>query len=344
MAIQKEEVRIDFHSISKCGWYKHGDAVPAFSSVEDVLAQLAQWSAGVDLSLTKMADPGGKNNQEPVYLFGTKKIGDNWVFATWNEVPASEAGVASVALNSKVGVPKVSMNKVDPNGVPGFATYFWVLPKKGLLATVRFGSRPSTGQSGMVGYVGRFMSSYMSYCIQGVNFQGKPAVVGYTDLGNGVPKKVRPAFKTNAFAKTGPRDLILANVDKIRKVVRRGHVTALNEVDRAWWQSSMRFIRAAGRPDYIAVRRSAYIELEYQPTLEELKAMIAAEEADPEVTGWDDMGFVLQGQTKTLWLSREQASGDFELDIDRTDAETINLEALLTELNAKQIQILRVLE
>ena len=344
MRTQQELVRINFFDVKRCGWYKSGEDSPAFGSIEGVLSELQTWSQGVDLSMTKMADAGGKNNKDPVYLLGIKKRGHNWVFATWNEVPSDEAGVATVAIDSKVGVPKVSMNKVDPNSIPGFATYFWVLPQKGLIATIRFG-RPHTGQTPMVAYLGRFMSSYMSYAIPGTNFLGQPAIVGYTDLNDGVAKKVKPMLKTMAYRKTGPRDHILANAGKIRKVVRRGHVTVLNKVDRDWWQSAMQFLRSAGEPDVATVRRSAYVELEYQPSLDDLKGMIAAEEADPDVSGWDDMGFVLQGDPgKTHWLGREQATGDFDLQVNRIDGETVELDALLLELERKQVQILTVLD
>lgn len=103
-----EEVKINFYSINKCGFYFRGNDNPDFGGIDDVLSQLQKWSKGIDLSLTKISDPSASADQLPVYLFGLHNTTDSWVMATWNEVPATESGVPSIRRDSKVARPKFS--------------------------------------------------------------------------------------------------------------------------------------------------------------------------------------------------------------------------------------------
>lgn len=343
--LNTEEVNINFYRVTRCGYYAFGENDPAFSSINDVLRQLEEWTSGSDLSLTKIADPGGNNQDYPIYLLGIHQSGGDWVFATWNEVPSHETGVASVKLDSKVGTPEVHINGIEPNSIPGYATYFWVIPSMNLMATIRF-THLTNGQRQMQNYLGRFMSSYTKYAISGVNAEGQPAIIGYTDLDDRTPKKVRPYFKTMAYTKVGPREFILDNQTNIRKVVRRGHVTTQNVVDRAFWQKAIRYVRGSEQAANSAfVKQAVYVEIEYQPSHEELRLMIDTEIGDIDATGWDDLGFVMQGEaSKTYWVGRAGARGDFQLNVDRLDEEAVDLASLLTALNQNRPNILQLLE
>lgn len=339
-----EDAKVSFFRVERCGYYRHGQKVPDFGSLANTCSQLAVWSRGVDLAMTKLSEPGAGADQQPVYLAGIEQLHGDYVFATWNEVPSHEAGVASISLDSKVGAPKVALNTLPKNSIPGYATYFWVIPSKNLIATIRFG-RPVSGQTAMVGYVKRFLEQYSSFAVWKDLNTPNAKVMGFTDLGDGKPKPgLKPAFKTSAFVKTGPRDQIIKNHAAIVKVVRRGHLSTTRQPDRALFQKLVQFVRSE-QPTSVAVNQSAYLELEYTPTLEELKAMIKAEEADLESFGWDDLGFAFKGEaSKTVWLGRSGAIGDFELGFDRVDEETIVLSSLAKALHDSRAKILKLLE
>lgn len=336
-----EEVKISFFKVAKCGYYTHGAVQPSFSSLEDVLLQLQDWTKDTELSLTKIADPSGIADDHPVYLFGIRKIQNTWLFATWNEVPSTEAGVSSVSMNSIVGAPRVHANAIVKNSIPGFATYFWAIPGRNLIATIKFAGGRS-GQSSMASYLGRFMSIYMRYAITENRGNNQVTVIGHTDKGDRVPMNVRPAFKTYAYQRPNRAASILSNVSRIRKVVRRGHITTDKVVSRAIWQGAMKYIRSNQSPGHV-VKQRIYIEVDYRPTLVELKAMIAEEESDPDVAGWDDMGFLLDGDSTTHWLGKEHATGVFPLSIERIDAESVELGSLMKALHANANAIMAIL-
>jgi len=339
--LRPEEVKISFFKIDRCGFYSYGTSQASFGSIEDTLTQLQQWSSGSDLALTRIADPTGRADENPVYLFGIRKLGASWILATWNEIPSHESGVPSVSMNAKVGETAVHMNDIEEDSIPGFATYFWIVPERNVLATIRFKNGRS-GQGDMVSYIGRFMSRFTSYTILSRR-NNEQIVVGYTDRDDEIDRKVRPVFRTHAFQKPNRSQFLFQNVDRIRRVVRRGHMSTTTSSERDLWQSLIRFVRSSQEGNHV-VRKRIYVELDYSPNLAELQAMIAAEETDPDVTGWDDMGFVLEGESNPHWLGKEHATGDFMLNVARINEEAVDLQSILQALSDNRDSILQLLQ
>jgi hypothetical protein len=341
---QQELIKIYFYNIRRCGFHRFGSNAPDFSSLSDILSQLQDWTAGVDLSLTKIADPKGNNEEYPVYLLGIERLGEEWAFATWNEVPSHQMGVASVSSDSKVGTPRVHINGIEPNSIPGYATYFWALPKYGLIASIRF-NHMSSGQERMRSYIERFMSTYTRYVIQGVDAEGNTVILGYTDANDNVPKKAKPYFRTTPFVKPAHIAFIMNNRTSIRKVIRQGSVTVQNAIHRTWWQDSIRLL--TGNPNAsnnAFMKQSVRLELEYQPSIDELELIIGTQANELETAGWEDIGFVMRGSPTIHWLGRNNASGSFDLTIDRKDAEAVDLQSLLRVLNGNRANIFKLLE
>jgi hypothetical protein len=61
-----------------------------------------------------------------------------------------------------------------------------------------------------------------------------------------------------------------------------------------------------------------------------LQAQWDAESAQME--DWDDVGFVLAGESTPYWLSKSVARGTLELDVERDNLEVVNSQSLLSEL------------
>lgn len=340
-----EEATVQFYKVDRCGWYRYKDQEPTFGNLGDVFSQLAEWSNGVGLASTRMNPVDADDNEYPTYLFGLFHRRGDWVFATWNQVPHSESGVASVQENSIVGDPQVVMNEIAEDSIPGYATYFWIIPEHNVIASIRF-NRAQTGQFPMTRYVSQFMATASAYAVVDED-DDEERVVGFRNDPNSAPLKLRASFKTSIFAKPGPRDFLLQNYHRIKKIIRRGHISATEASELRWWQSSLRTIfrsdsAAQGRA---VINKRVYVELDYSPSLDELQEIIAGQDGDIEATGFDDVGFELTGEGNTkYWLSRERARGTFNLDIVRHDEETIDLQSLLTALQQWRPQILALLE
>ncbi|MCS3393216.1 hypothetical protein NX868_17670 [Burkholderia thailandensis] len=344
--VPNETVKITFYKIDQCGYYPWGSRQASFGGISDTFEQLRDWSAGMPLSLTKLFDDGGANDERlPIYLAGIVARGNEWVFATWNEVPAHEGGVASISRDSPVGDPEVHINEIAENSIPGYATYFWVIPQRSLIASIRFVHNVS-GQQGMRDYVERFLAREARYVVGGQNEDGENVVVGYAEDGVNLDGVKYPKFKTLAFVKDGPRQYILDNVGRIRRVMRRGHLTVENRVQRTTWEGLVSFIRGR-RPDDqpIVMDKSVFVEMEYQPTIDELREIFAREDENGDGRMWDDIGFKFQGEgSKPYWLRRSLASDSFEIYVERRNEEIVDLEVLAGSLNDHRRRILAILE
>jgi hypothetical protein len=335
-----EEVHITFFDIKKCGFYKARDRSPMFGGVDDILTQVQQWSTALDLSQTKLIDAATDTDEDPVYLFGLKKKAASWLVATWNEVPSSVSGVASVSMNSKVGDAKVHLNGVVANSIPGYATYFWIIPGRSLLATVKFSNK--SGQPGFAAYLGTFMSRYCRYVVL-ENRNGIDAVAGYTNTSDRkVITNIAPQFKTKLYHKPSVIKFFTDNVATIRRVLRRGHLSSASTVDTSLWQNFIKFVH--GQPNRANVTdQRVYLELDYRPTAAELIQMIEAEN-QLQHRGYDDLGFMFDGDSKEHWLSGSRAAGVISLNVKRINEAAVDIESLLLALQDNESEILKFLQ
>lgn len=340
--IVKEDVRFTFYRIEKCGFFKHGAEQPTFGKFADILSQLRQWTNGVELSKTKLSD--GDEDTFPLYILDTYPSGEDFILACWNQVPSFESGVASVNASSKVGAPKIHINEIVDGSIPGFPTYFWFMPARGVFATLKMGKRVG-GQQEMRQYIERFMGMASSHVVRSdEGADGELHVIGFQENEDSDVLNVRPFFRTRLFAKPSERQMFLANRTKIKKVVRRGHFTATNKPTRKMWQGFVSFLRGsfdegAANP----VDRRVYIELEYQPTEEELRAMMDDETKDVKKGTWDDMGFEFTGDPNIHWLAKTVATETRTIELDCIDEATVSLKSIATAVAHHRAALLQLL-
>lgn len=340
-----QDARVTFYTAAKCGFYKRGEKEPSFGGLADTFQQLANWSNGLALSLTKLTDPAPDADTMPVYVLEMRPCGNDWILACWNEVPSADGNITSVSKDSIVGAPQVHLNEVVENSIPGYATYFWVIPDKNVVASIKF-SDFTTGLKAMSAYANDFLALESTYAIDAVDAEGKPYIAGYTDKADKIATAAKPKFQLVTFNKKGRRAYLLENHAKIKRVLRVGRVTLENVVDRTTFQSLVRFIRGdLNRNSDVEVGvHSARVELQYTPTEEELKAMIEADDADDDGSRWEDLGFELNGEGSTIWLNRSRASDTFALNVELGGSGVVKTEMLAQALHAQRDQILQLLE
>ena len=339
-----QDARVTIYSVSKCGFYRRGEKLPKFGSLADTFQQLSDWSKGLPLSLTKLTDPTPDADSLPVYLLEMVPCGSGWILACWNEVPSIDGNITSVSKSSIVGSPEVHINGVVENSIPGYATYFWIVPDKNVIASIKFRDF-TTGLRAMSAYIGDFLALESAYAIDAIDQDGQPYIAGYTDKQDNVPTAAQPKFKLETFKKKGRRTFLVDNHDKIKKVVRVGRVTLENVLERTTFQSLVRFLRGdpTQHQDVEVGVRSARVELQYTPTENELKQMIEADDADDDGSRWEDLGFEIPGEG-TVWLNRSRASDTFPLNIDIGAAGVVKTELLSKAIVAQKEELLKLLE
>lgn len=337
-----EKAKIAFYQIDSCGYYAWREQEPAFGELEDILNQLQHWGAGKQLAETKTYEVEEGATELPTYLFDLSGGADDWLLTTWNETESSSGQTASVLGTSSVGNPQVTMRDIPEGGIPGFATYFWIIPSLSLLATVRFQHRLA-GKKSMQQYIESYLATCSDHVVYTAPDQDTDVQIAGYQATHGAPARhLTPRFATSACRIPSKIDTIRRRIGEIRKVIKKTTLDLNRPEELSQWQALMRTMKISEqgpRPDEVKVR----YEVNTPTTEQDLDRMIEQWQQDHSSRRWDDYGFVFRKQSEPIWLSDSIAKGEFELDIARDNIEVVNAESLLRELRRRRDAICSLL-
>lgn len=320
-----------FYNVSKCGYYEFpAESERVLGGLDYLMRELAHWSNGKNLVDTRLPTP---SSDFPTYLAGIAHRAGCWVFVLWNEVPAGQGGVASVMGTSPVGQPEVHENRVVAGTIPGFPTYFLVIPGHSLFATLRLDT--VTGLEGCKNYLKTFQEISTRVAVPEVDDAGIAYVAGYENE-EGEVLALYPRFQLQLIRSGTRRAAILAKSSKIRKIVRVKEMDPTDREDRALYQRGLDWIGLTHRPpaDKVKFRQ----EVEVRPTREEAAGIIDAiiDEVEPRV---NDVGFVFVGEQSPLWLSGSIPADTLSVDVDEEEG-VYSATALVATLSRRRDQII----
>ncbi len=339
----KETASITFYDIQQCGYFLHRNpAKPKFGSMGQMLKNLRAWAENKELIDTKLFE--GKGDQLPTYLLDIQPYKGSTLLTIWNQVPAtSKSSIASVMPNVKVGQPDVILNDIKEGSIPGYATYFWFIPKWGKFASIRF-QHLVIGSHGLQEYLKSFLTVDPNYAIYPKGQDkalphNEKELLGYADMGEKppVPQDLAPRFKARMTRHQGQHDLIRKNVDKISRVEKNTVLKLHRPEDLSIWQTVLKMSNMR-EPD----QRPETFKLKYRMntpvTKEDVEAMILDWKNGVE-TEWDDYGFMFKGGSKLHWLSHSIARREFDLDIERNNDEVVDSMSLIKALYRERKQL-----
>jgi len=137
-----ENVKTQFYRISKAGYYHFAQDNPEFGSVSEVFNELLGWVKSEDkkLSETCTYELEDAEDEYKTYCFNLVKNNEtgDFVIITWNETPTNEGRIVTVNGTQTVGNADVSFSDLPDGAIPGYATYFWVIPEYNVFASIRF--------------------------------------------------------------------------------------------------------------------------------------------------------------------------------------------------------------
>lgn len=335
-----EKAKIGFYNISACGYFKRNEDAPAFGGIQPTLAQLAQWSNGKVLEDTKLFEPQEGSDALPCYLVDVQGAGDSWVITTWNQTPSHSGKVASIQADSSVGSATVFMNDIKKGSIPGFATYFWVIPSLSKFATVRF-QHAAAGQRSFQLYMEAFLQGCSAHVRHGPSSAGGIEILGYSKTPADDPKHYFPRFRTEVYQKPGEHQFLLDHAARIHRIYRKTAIDLGTHEKLAGFQKVLGVLglrQPQQHSEKVHIRFDADVHL----SRDEVKAIIHDWTREHE-REWDDYGFDITGQEKVFWLSRSFARDEFDLNVTRTGEELVEAGSLLEALNENRRRILDIL-
>lgn len=301
---------IRWYSVPACGYYPWGKGKPAtIGSLQFLMTELQQFAKGKKLVNTRLVeDP----DQLKTYLAGVSESAGLYVMVLWNEVPNDGNSVTALIGADPVGQAQVVTSELAVGAIPGFATYFVIIPQHGLVGALRVVDN-IPGLDAFKSYLATFLASSTS--VASVKKEGDEVVVkGYKDAAGVVQTKLYPRFALSLLRLTDQAAFIKANATKVRKIVRTKLLDVVaNPKDMTAWQT---FIGYLGLAKHAAPKTDMRIryEVDVKPTKQEISTLVDQFSDDVEI-GLDDVGFVFVGETDIHWLSNSIARSEIELNV-----------------------------
>lgn len=337
----QDKAKITFYKITECGFYGRGEEAPEFGNMQSLLSSLEEWSGGKQLVETKTYEPSGIDEQMPCYLLNIHRLNNNWLVTIWNETPSTDGQTASAVGTSSVGNAEIVMNELPEGGIPGFATYFWFIPDLDVFASIRF-QHLITGQKPMQLYMESYLAEFSPYVVlTDPDDDTDIEIIGYKAADDGEAQHLYPRFRTCLFRKPGNRQYLFDNAQFIRKIICKSSLKLSRPEDLADWQrflTNVRLRRAEPNDESVKIKYEVGASL----SRAELNELVHDWDQQHE-RQWDDYGFKIRGEKIIHWLSHSIARDEFQVEVQRDNAEVVNAQSLLRELNRLQPSITRLL-
>lgn len=342
------EASIWLFNLKQCGYYKSRIYTPAaaiFGDAQSIPADLARWANGKMLGETSTFDvPEDSDFQKTYLLHASRHHNGDYLIGLWNRVTSASNKIASVGAQDIVGAAEAQFTEIDPNRIPGFATYFWLMPHEGKLATVR------------VKHMTNGLHNFEFYMQNFVKFINPQHVVPEPDDGTGELKifgyREQPAsedvyelhgkFEIGSIRKKGDVDFILANRADLRRVICKTTLTNTVREDRVWWQRGLSVLGMGIGERTLTDTVRIKVDLPLAFSKEELEETIESwqEQMADNKSTWDDLGFVFTGDQTPRWLSKSYARKAFDLDIEWIDDEQVEPTSLMMQLQRHRRAVL----
>lgn len=329
---------ISLTKIDACGLYSMRRSKFEYGDISSVLADLAQWASNKPLSLTKTY--GDDDKLHPCYLYDIYHDQGDWLIATWNETESSGDAVASVDGQALVGQASITSTSLPSNSIPGFPTYFWVLPKEKIVASIKFEYR-KTGIQELAHYIKSFLTYYSRYAVTTPTNKGNNLAIevcGYRQHSSAEILNLCPRFKLKEIHNLGEIDFIKTQVDSITKITNKTTLFVDVPLHKTIWQKLNALINSSTEK---TLSKNVHISYDIKDnfSLAEVEDIISEWEENKDEDVWSDRGFYIKG--KPYWLRKSIARDTFHLNLVK-HGHSVDLAALAKALREQKQNILNL--
>ena len=334
-----EVAKILFYQINSCGFYKYGHQDPEFGNISSLLSDLKNWIHDLTLIQRATYEVREGDDLEKSYCVNCVRRNNQYLITMWNQIPTTQNNaVAAISADSTLNAPEYSFNEFPENTIPGYATYFWIIPEQNLLATIRF-HHSKNGHKNFTKYLNEFMAKFSSYVVSEDN-DDINEIIGYRETDDDEAQALHSRFQDSIYKKDGRIEYISQHQNRITKIIRKNRLSITEPDDRNFFSRMMdRVLLQDVNPEHTDIK--VKYEVNYTPSQEQLQQMIGEWDVENE-TRWDDIGFNIAGTT--YWLSHSTAKDEVDLNVTRDNDEVINAQSLIRALQTNQDRIFNVLD
>lgn len=348
-----ESASIRFYDVKHCGLFKTRARRSTLGSFSEILHNIYNWAgeAGRLVLNTCSYEVSEDFDQEflETYLVSAQKHNDtgDYLFCFWNRTHIS--GDSVYALDAGARLTNVSeqafhQGDLPESSIPGYATYFWFIPSKSVMATITFGN-PRSGMNAFSYWLESFFRTESRFAV----FNKKDQFVGYRSSDGTIHNDLEPRFTRSLYRNPSKRQLILSNCHHIRGVVRRIKLERGQIADKGLIDSLKDRAGILTKTEVHEHDVSLKYEFSYTPTKVEVQEMFSSYEASASKSNWEDVGFIFTdnnefGAEKTEWLSKSFAKIKITVDVEWIlVGQLVKAGVLLEALQTSRIELLNLL-
>ncbi|MDQ1830181.1 hypothetical protein [Massilia scottii] len=341
------DVGIWLYDLPKCGYFPfRGNAPPTFGGITQSFDALTGWTTGKMLGQTStFTTSDGDEGGGAYFLQIAKSANGDFLLGLWNGLPGNKNNISSVGVGDVVGSASAQITEIDATRIPGFATYFWIMPTEHRVACIRV-KHDSHGMDNFKKYMASFLRSVNPQNVvlgpegsdREINIVGYRAHVSSPDVVSGV----FPKFAVKSIPLPGDIAFLRANAGAINKVICKTTLHSTVPQDLTRWQKLSDLARYFMNPP--PLREEAVVKLEFpmEFTTKQLDATIKSwsERDDSELAaGQDDLGFHMRSG-ETRWLGKSQPRATYQIDVSWFDDELVDMTSLLNQLQVYRTAVL----
>jgi hypothetical protein len=348
-----ERASIRFHKVQSCGLYRPRVRAAAIGSFTEIINNIYNWSSTggrlIQNTCTYEVNEDIDTEFLETYLVNMKHdpISGNYFIAMWNKT--HESGDSVYALDPMTTVGNVNEralhgSNLPAQSIPGYATYFWIIPSENTIATITFGT-PRTGMKSFSYWLESFIKTESRY----VRFDDNDQFLGYAEGSNQPNSELEPRFTRTLHKNPAKRDLIIRSREHIRGVVRRIKLDRAQPAHEGTVDKLLSLIGIVNRNEQMPHEIPLTYELNYTPSEAELNRIITNYEAGLDNGSWEDIGFKFPqnnvfGADEKEWLSKSYSKGKISIDVEWVVAgQLLDMDNLKVSINSRREELMALL-
>ncbi len=326
------ECDMHVYDIKKCGLYIGRPDAPEHLGTKDLLKALKFWAIDSNKPLVETSTYSADGNYLEAYCLGLSEFKGNYLLALWNKIPSSKSGVGMVNGSSSPKNAKVTQSKKGAADIPGYPTYFWILPGSNKLVALKL-----TNESFGVTQARAYLTGYLQFFSPHALRKGGK-IKGYTDKPIDKKSDEEQIVNNNLAARftlavtkiPGKYEEIIKNNQQVTKLVKEIDVyddqndinARVSEQVRGWFNNL--------KP---ADKKKMRVHMPISVTKADIRDLIRKYE-DSDQSNEHDIGFVFKGKSSHIeWLRGANHREKAKIKVEYLGENQPNLDKLVKELH-----------
>lgn len=318
MSTNSTDARITLYNITEIGLYERGGDNSVLGDLSIFLQDLEKWVRFNDKPLRETCTYASLEDEElnKTFCYDIKKgINGNYLLITWNKVASSTNGVSTISGSAKVGEANIQVNNYNADEIPGYPTYFWIMPKENRFATLNF-DYAFNGRLDLHKYLREFFGKWSRYVVSDLDEEGIRQIQHWEDPSDSstIYSHLYGKFDSRLIVNPGKIQYLLNNWKEIRKVHQHNEMSIGDIINVPKIAKIGRMLGLNSAPSKKSgIKFKLEVPVVFNSKEDVQKLIDDWEKNNKTMTKWEDLGFSFQGDTqKIIWLSESRANSYFD--------------------------------